>query len=104
MNKTDLINSINNINDKYDQLKRKEVDNLKNKYIKENCEYNIGDIIYNVCGIIEIQKITLNNLNDIKYTGRSLKWLKGGDVTYTKHYKTNSLMNEVKIIDKKKVK
>lgn len=56
------------------------IHDLCQKYANDNARYSIGDFVYNVTGIIKVDKITydkvLDNI-DIAYIGLRYKRLKG---------------------------
>ena len=91
-----------------------EISKLKYSLIKK-VDIKIGDIIYNVTGIIKVESIEFNTgVNGrgeklptyIAFKGRKYKWLKDGYVTKTKHndYGTLYSYSSLKKIDTKLTK
>lgn len=57
-----------------------EIRTLRANYIKDKSKFNVGDFIYNVTGIIKVDKITSERfLNDIEiiYQGYRYRKIKG---------------------------
>jgi len=73
---------------------------LNNQYVKENAEFEIGDFIYNVTGIIKIESIEYSNYHNyitIEYYGYRYKnW--GGKLTRTKNRSLSKLVHNLKLL------
>jgi len=73
---------------------------LRKKYIEDNAEFKVGDYIYNVTGIIKIDRIGYNickwsNSPEIIYYGLRYKKM-GGELFRTKDKKESSLQYNLK--------
>ena len=111
---------IKKLEEEYDSLiskleieKHIKISKLKDNY-KEKLDIKIGDIIYNVTGIIKIEsldfKIRYNGRGDrlpvhIIFKGTKYKWIKGGLISKIKNNQKGELYSygNLKKIDKSKV-
>jgi len=71
----------------------KDLDKLRTKYIESNAEFKVGDFIYNVTGIIKVEKVDLwiwdrdGHTKDIEVEYWGYKYRKSNGVLYkTKNY------------------
>lgn len=74
--------------------------NLREKFVQDNAEFKVGDFIYNVTGIIKINKIGYEIFKDypeIVYYGYRYKKQKGV-LSRTKDNKISSLRYNLKIL------
>ena len=96
-----------------EQEKNKRINKLINKH-RRKLDIKLGDIIYNVTGIIKVEdidfKIAYNgrgerSVTTIIYSGTKYKWIKGGFITKTKSTQKGNLYSysDLKKIDKSKV-
>jgi len=79
----------------------KNLDKLRQEYINKNAEFKIGDFIYNITGIIKINKVGYDMFRDfpeIIYYGYRYKKVKG-KVLRTKDKKISYLRSNVKILN-----
>lgn len=83
-----------------------------NKYIRRlltekeghilDTEIKVGDYIFNVIGIIRVEKIT-NKTYKRRYKGRTYRWEKGGFIAPTVKLKKRTLGTDVRKLDPNKV-
>jgi hypothetical protein len=92
-----------------EQIKIGKINELKNKY-KNKLNIKIGDIIYNVTGIIQVEDIDFvisdRFPSHVVFKGTKYKWIKDGFITKTKTNKKGELYSysNLKMIDKKMIK
>jgi hypothetical protein len=71
---------------------------LNQKYVEEIAEFRVGDFIYNVTGIIKVEKISYDMMFDkpqVVYYGYRYKKFKG-ELLKTKDKKLSKLRDNVK--------
>ena len=90
----------NEINEEY----KLKIHRLRNEYVESNKKFNIGDFVFNVTGIIKVDKIGhekfFNNI-EIVYTGYRYRKVKG-EFIRTKGNKISSMYesHELKLMEK----
>ena len=81
------------IENEIDDLHKLELNKLRTEYVEKNKKFNIGDFVFNVTGIIKVDKVSyeifLGSI-EIVYYGYRYKKVKG-ELSRTKDKKISSM-------------